>query len=161
MTQNISILETPIGSMVIEANDNEVYFIGFKDEIIKESSNWITEKAKEQLHEYFEGKRSLFDFPLAQSGTDFQQLVWKQLAQIPAGKPLSYTALSGKMNNPLAIRAIASVNGKNKLMIVIPCHRVIGLNGDLVGYAAGLWRKKWLLEHEARMTGIGQTILSL
>jgi len=161
MTPFVSILQTPIGSLVIEASDNEVYCIGFKDEITMESPSFITEKAKEQLHEYFEGKRSSFDFPVAQSGTNFQQLVWKELAQIPAGKPVSYTVLSEKMNNPLAIRAIASANGKNKLMIVIPCHRVIGLNGDLVGYAGGLWRKKWLLEHEARMTGIGQTVLSL
>ena len=161
MSVSVSILQTPIGSVVIEASDNEVYFIGFKEEITKELPNFITEKAKEQLHEYFQGKRSSFDFPFAQPGTHFQQLVWIELAHIPAGKPVSYTALSEKMNNPLAIRAIASANGKNKLMIVIPCHRVIGLNGDLVGYAGGLWRKKWLLEHEARMTGIGQTVLSL
>lgn len=161
MTPYVSILQTPIGSLVIEAGDNEVYCIGFKDEITKESPNLITEKAKEQLHKYFEGKRSSFDFPVAQSGTDFQQLVWKELTNIQAGKPISYIALSKRMNNPLAIRAIASANGKNKLMIIIPCHRVIGLNGDLVGYAGGLWRKKWLLEHEARMTGIGQTVLSL
>jgi len=161
MTPSLLILQTPIGSLVIEASDNEVYYIGFKDEIMKESPNFITEKAKEQLHEYFEGKRISFDFPVAQSGTDFQQLVWKELTNIPAGKPITYTALSQKMNNPLAIRAIASANGKNNLMIVIPCHRVIGINGDLVGYAGGLWRKKWLLEHEVRMTGIGQTVLSL
>jgi methylated-DNA-[protein]-cysteine S-methyltransferase len=161
MSQYVSVLQTPIGSLVIEANDKKVCCISFKDETTRESGNLITKKAKEQLHEYFEGKRSSFDFPFVQSGTDFQQLVWKELINIPPGKPVSYTALSEKMKNPLAIRAIASANGKNKLMIVIPCHRVIGLNGDLVGYAAGLWRKKWLLEHEALMTGIGQTVLSL
>jgi methylated-DNA-[protein]-cysteine S-methyltransferase len=156
-----SILDTPIGILVIEGNDKDICFIGFKDDIRTESPNLITEKAKLQLREYFEGKRSLFDLPAAQPGTDFQQSVWKELTNIPPGKPISYTSLSDKMNNPLAIRAIASANGKNKLMIVIPCHRVIGSNGDLVGYAGGLWRKKWLLEHEAKMTGIGQTVLSL
>jgi methylated-DNA-[protein]-cysteine S-methyltransferase len=157
----VSTVQTPIGLLIIEANDNEVYFIGFKDETAEELSNIITETAKQQLQEYFEGKRSSFDFPIAQPGTDFQQSVWKELTHITAGKPISYASLADKMNNPLAIRAIASANGKNKLMIVIPCHRVIGSNGDLVGYGGGLWRKKWLLEHEARMMGIGQTVLSL
>lgn len=160
MITHTSILQTPIGSIVITANDTGVHFIGFKDEIQEESPNTLTEKAKEQLTEYFDGKRREFDFPIEQEGTDFQQSVWKELLNISAGKPISYTALSEKMNNPLAIRAIASANGKNKLMIVIPCHRVIGSNGDLVGYAGGLWRKKWLLEHEAKMTGIGQAVLS-
>ncbi len=79
---------------------------------------------------------------------------------IPAGKPISYAALSKRMNNPLAIRAIAAANGKNKLMIVVPCHRVIGSNGELVGYAGELWRKKWLLEHEAKLTQSGQATLT-
>ncbi len=154
-----AILQTPIGSLVIEANDTGVYFIGFKEVAQEETLNPCTEKAKLQLSEYFEGKRSEFDFPVAQNGTEFQQSVWKELTNIPAGKPISYTSLSERMKNPLAIRAIASANGKNKLMIVVPCHRVIGANGDLVGYAGGLWRKKWLLEHETRMTGIGQAVL--
>ncbi|HCN82047.1 MAG TPA: cysteine methyltransferase [Sphingobacteriaceae bacterium] len=160
MVIHTSILQTPIGSLVIEANETEVHFIGFKDDIKKEAPNILTQKAKDQLTEYFSGKRYEFDFPIGQTGTDFQQSVWKELINISAGKPISYTALSDKMSNPLAIRAIASANGKNKLMIVVPCHRVIGSNGDLVGYAGGLWRKKWLLEYEAKMTGIGQTVLS-
>lgn len=160
MISFVSILQTPIGSLVIEANETEIHVIGFKDDIKDESPNDLTEKAKEQLTQYFDGQRYEFDFPIEQAGTDFQQSVWKELLKISAGKPISYTTLSEKMNNPLAIRAIASANGKNKLMIVIPCHRVIGSNGDLVGYAGGLWRKKWLLEHEAKMTGIGQTVLA-
>jgi methylated-DNA-[protein]-cysteine S-methyltransferase len=161
MSSFVSILHTPIGSLIIEADERVVCYIGFKNEVPEALPNDITEIAKQQLYEYFEGERSSFDFPFAQPGTDFQQRVWKELAQIPPGKPVSYMALSERLNNPLAIRAIASANGKNKLMIVIPCHRVIGSNGDLVGYAGGLWRKKWLLEHEVRMTGIGQTVLSL
>ncbi len=145
--------------MVIEASDQEVYAISFPEIIPDEAPNSISELAKVQFSEYFEGKALLFDFPMSQTGTDFQQEVWKELIKIPAGKPVSYAALSKKLNNPLAIRAIASANGKNKLMIAVPCHRVIGSNGDLVGFSAGLWRKKWLLEHETKMTGIGQSAL--
>ena len=154
-------LSTPIGDMVIEANDQEVYFIGFPENIPNEAPNSVSELAKEQFKQYFEGKRHHFDFPMVQPGTDFQQQVWQELRSIDAGKPISYTALSKMMKNPLAIRAIASANGKNNLMIAVPCHRVIGSNGDLVGFSAGLWRKKWLLEHEIKMMGIGQSSLAL
>lgn len=155
-----SFLDSPIGIITIEANDKEVYFIGFKESQEFPHSNSLSQNAKTQLSEYFEGKRHLFDFPIAQSGTDFQQQVWKELMNISPGFPISYASLSRKMNNPLAIRAIASANGKNNLMIVVPCHRVIGSHGDLVGYAGGLWRKKWLLEHEAMMMNTGQSVLS-
>ncbi|MBC7744152.1 MAG: methylated-DNA--[protein]-cysteine S-methyltransferase, partial [Flavobacterium sp.] len=110
---------------------------------------------------YFQGIRNQFTFVFKQNGTDFQQTVWSELLTIEAGKPISYLTLSKKMKNRLAIRAIASANGKNNIMIVIPCHRVIGSNGYLVGYSGGLWRKKWLLEHEARMMKTGQTTLTL
>lgn len=151
--------DTPIGKLVIKANDQEVFFVGFPEEIPDDQPNPVAEYAMDQLKAYFDGKRYQFDFPLLQPGTNFQQRVWKQLMQIPAGNPISYAALSRQLSNPLAIRAIASANGKNNLMIVVPCHRVIGSNGDLVGFSAGLWRKKWLLDHEAKMLGIGQTSL--
>ncbi len=102
-----------------------------------------------QLHDYFEGKRTTFDFKLNPKGTEFQQKVWQELLQIPFGKTLSYLELSKKLGDVKAIRAVASANGKNPLWIVIPCHRVIGTDGSLTGYAGGLWRKKWLLEHES------------
>ena len=152
-------ISTPVGRLLIRANDHAVYFIGFSEEP-GTASNSITLQATQQLQEYFDSKRHIFDFPVEQAGSDFQQRVWKELLKIDAGKPISYASLSKKMNNPLAIRAIASANGKNKLMIVIPCHRVIGSNGELVGYAGGLWRKKWLLEHEAKMMGTGQSVLA-
>jgi len=155
-----SILDSPIGHMVIEANENEIFAIGFPSEIPVEYPNKWSEMAKEQFKEYFEGTRKKFDFPMAQAGTDFQQKVWEELRKIDAGTPISYAALAKRMKNPLAIRAIASANGRNNLMIAIPCHRVIGSNGDLVGFSAGLWRKKWLLEHEAQITSIGQTNLT-
>jgi methylated-DNA-[protein]-cysteine S-methyltransferase len=156
-----SILNSPIGQMVIEANEHEICAIGFPADLPLESPNKLSEMAKEQFKEYFEKKRKYFDFPMAQPGTDFQQKVWDELRRIDAGKPISYSALAKRMKNPLAIRAIASANGRNNLMIAVPCHRVIGSNGDLVGFSAGLWRKKWLLEHEAKMTSIGQSSLNL
>jgi methylated-DNA-[protein]-cysteine S-methyltransferase len=154
-----SILKCPIGQMVIEASEQEIYAIGFPAELPLENPNELSEMAKEQFIEYFEGNRKHFDFPMAQPGTDFQQKVWDELRRIDAGNPISYAALAKRMKNPLAIRAIASANGRNNLMIAVPCHRVIGSNGDLVGFSAGLWRKKWLLEHEAKMTSTGQSSL--
>ena len=106
------------------------------------------QEATIQLQDYFEGKRNDFTFRLNPKGTDFQQKVWKELCNIPFGKTLSYLELSKKLGEVKAIRSVASANGKNPLWIVIPCHRVIGTDGSLTGYAGGLWRKKWLLEHE-------------
>ena len=102
-----------------------------------------------QLREYFEGERKYFDFKLNPHGTDFQQKVWQELLKIPFGKTMSYLDLSKKLGDVKAIRAVASANGRNPLWIVVPCHRVIGTDGSLTGYAGGLWRKKWLLEHES------------
>jgi methylated-DNA-[protein]-cysteine S-methyltransferase len=155
-----SILDSPIGKILIQANSSEIYALGFPDELPSEKPNELSELAKKQIGEYFEGKRRQFDFAMAQTGTDFQQKVWNELLKIDAGNPISYAALAKRMKNPLAIRAIASANGRNKLMIVVPCHRVIGMNGELVGFSAGLWRKKWLLEHESQMTSAGQSKLT-
>jgi methylated-DNA-[protein]-cysteine S-methyltransferase len=154
-----SLVESPIGQLIIKANEHEVFSINFPDQLTDESPNKITEIAKAQFIEYFEGKRNNFNFPMLQTGTDFQKNVWNELRKIDAGKPITYAALAKRMKNPLAIRAIASANGKNNLLIVIPCHRVIGSNGELVGFSAGLWRKKWLLEHETRITMNGQSSL--
>lgn len=102
-----------------------------------------------QLNEYFSGTRQKFNLNLNPKGTDFQKKVWQQLEQIPYGKTLSYLELSKKIGDVNAIRAVANANGKNPLWIVIPCHRVIGSDGSLTGYAGGLHRKQWLLEHES------------
>lgn len=101
-----------------------------------------------QLNEYFEGSRKIFDLKLNAQGTDFQKKVWNQLELIPYGKTSSYLELSKELEDVKAIRAVANANGKNPLWIIIPCHRVIGSNGSLTGYAGGLHRKKWLLDHE-------------
>jgi methylated-DNA-[protein]-cysteine S-methyltransferase len=115
-----------------------------------------------QLDEYFSGKRKTFNLPLAQPGTPFQQKVWELLYMIPFGKTISYHQLAMQYGDLKAIRAVASANGKNNLAIIIPCHRVIGSNRSLTGYAGGLWRKKWLLEHEAKHhTGVAQLGLLL
>lgn len=106
------------------------------------------EQAVIQLQQYFEGKRTHFDLKLNPKATDFQRSVWQELLNIPFGKTLSYMELSKKLGDLKAIRAVAAANGKNPLWIVIPCHRVIGTDGSLTGYAGGLWRKKWLLELE-------------
>jgi len=155
----VSTLITPLGLLSIRSDGNEINAIGYENADPEENPCTLTEDARQQMQEYFEGKRTSFDFPVAQQGTEFQQKVWTELLNIRAGEPISYLKLSKNMNNPLAIRAIAAANGKNKLMIVVPCHRVIGSRGDLVGYAGELWRKKWLLEHEAKMMNSGQAVM--
>lgn len=160
MNSYASTVDSPIGLVTIIADDfavNEITF-GIKD-VSELAENQLTQQAAEQLNAYFDGKLTEFSFAIKQPGTDFQQKVWTELLGINYGKTLSYLKLSEQMQNPLAIRAIAAANGKNKLAIVIPCHRVIGSNGSLVGYAGELWRKKWLLDHERSITGVGQTAL--
>ena len=102
-----------------------------------------------QLNEYFEGNRKQFDLQLNPEGTTFQKSVWDALLLIPYGKTISYFNLSKQLGDVKAIRAVANANGKNPLWIIVPCHRVIGSDGSLTGYAGGLYRKQWLLEHES------------
>ena len=142
-------IKTPLGIATIIGDENGISVISVSDE--GEVSNRIPtvlQEAVTQLNDYFEGKRTDFDFVLNPKGTEFQQKVWKGLLEIPFGKTFSYMDLSKKLGDVKAIRAVASANGKNPLWIVVPCHRVIGTDGSLTGYAGGLWRKKWLLEHE-------------
>jgi methylated-DNA-[protein]-cysteine S-methyltransferase len=154
-----STLHSPIGILLIEADETFVRSIQFTEKETEQNPSELTEWAKIELSAYFEGKLSTFTFPMQQEGSPFQQGVWQELQQIKPGQPISYTDLAKRLQNPLAIRAIAATNGKNKLLIAIPCHRVIGSKGDLVGYAGALWRKEWLLKHETNMTGIGQASL--
>jgi len=156
-----SSLNSPIGTLLIEADEETIQSIQFSENKCTDDPNELSEWAKIELLAYFGGKGSNFTFPMKQDGSPFQQGVWQALHKIKPGHPISYTELAKKLHNPLAIRAIAATNGKNKLLIAIPCHRVIGSKGDLVGYAGALWRKEWLLNHEAKMTGIGQTSLFL
>ena len=144
-------IQTPLGITKIEG-DNE----GITAITVLDTSDEITqivpealEDAVYQLREYFDGKRKVFDLMLKPQGTEFQNKVWQALLTIPYGKTLSYSDLSKKVGDVKAIRAVAAANGKNPLWIVVPCHRVIGSDGSLTGYAGGLHRKKWLLEHES------------
>lgn len=142
-------INTPLGTAKIKGDENGVSVISIlqEGEISKEIPLELKE-AVSQLNDYFEGKRTNFTFEINPKGTDFQKKVWKTLLKIPYGKTVSYLELSKQLGDVKAIRAVASANGKNPLWIVVPCHRVIGTDGSLTGYAGGLWRKKWLIEHE-------------
>ncbi|RZJ68430.1 MAG: methylated-DNA--[protein]-cysteine S-methyltransferase [Flavobacterium sp.] len=147
-------LKTPLGVAKIEGDENGVSVISILDDavVISERIPSELEQAVSELDDYFAGKRNDFSFPTNPKGTEFQKSVWKELLRIPLGKTTSYMDLSKKLGDVKAIRAVASANGKNPLWIVVPCHRVIGSDGSLTGYAGGLWRKKWLLEHETPPT---------
>ncbi|MDG1729660.1 MAG: methylated-DNA--[protein]-cysteine S-methyltransferase [Algibacter sp.] len=147
----ICIIKTPLGFTKIIGNN-----LGITSVTILNSEEKVTdiipielEDCVIQLNEYFDGLRKQFDLKLNPQGTDFQKSVWKKLAQIPYGKTISYLELSKQLGDVKAIRAVANANGKNPLWIIVPCHRVIGSDGALTGYAGGLHRKKWLLEHES------------
>jgi methylated-DNA-[protein]-cysteine S-methyltransferase len=154
---------TPIGFAWITEEEGFISSIYLLDGIFDETvaNTPLLKNAVQQLDEYFAGVRKNFDLPLLQKGTPFQQTVWEQLSKIDYGKTISYARQAKLMNNPLGIRAIASANGKNHLIIVVPCHRVIGSDGSLTGFGCGIWRKKWLLEHEARVIGASQGMLDL
>ena len=148
MTQ-IAFLKSPLGITKIVGDANGISEISVSDEgEVSVSIPKELEQAVIQLQEYFEGKRNDFNLKLNPKGTEVQQRVWQELLNIPFGKTLSYLELSKKLGDVKAIRAVAAANGKNPLWIVVPCHRVIGTDGSLTGYAGGLGRKKWLLEHE-------------
>ena len=153
--------QTPLGLARIEADDAYVFSLTVHEQTGTDATdaNGVIKQAAAQLDEYFAGLRQAFDFPHRQKGTSFQQRVWQELEKISFGKTITYTQQSQRLNDPLAIRAIASANGKNSMWIVVPCHRVIGVDGSLTGYAGGLWRKQWLLKHEAKVLGVGQTSL--
>lgn len=151
MSTFITSVESPLGNLALSCNDEfitSVKFVGTLP-IHEKSSHPLLLKCSMQLEEYFNGNRLIFELPFSQPGTEFQQKIWQLLMLIPFGKTLSYKQLTVQFGDLKAIRAVASANGKNNLAILVPCHRVIGSNGTLTGYAGGLWRKKWLLEHEA------------
>jgi len=124
----------------------------------KEESPPMLIQCVEQLIQYFNGQRRVFELPLNQPGTPFQQQTWNLLTAIPFGKTISYLQLAIKTGDPKATRAVASANGRNNIAIIVPCHRVIGSNRELIGYGGGLWRKKWLLEHEMKIMYGVQTL---
>ena len=148
--EKVTYYKTLIGTARIVGDDDGISSITVLDNE-EESSTKIPECLKDcvnQLKEYFQGERTSFNLNLNPHGTSFQKEVWSALQQISYGTTKSYLKMSKELGNVKAIRAVASANGKNPLWIVIPCHRVIGSDGSLTGYAGGLWRKRWLLEHE-------------
>jgi methylated-DNA-[protein]-cysteine S-methyltransferase len=153
-----SYYQSPLGLLRISGTEQYISEIVFIDRIEKPPGDSHKRKYSqtliqciEQLIQYFHGERKQFDFPVHQEGTAFQKRVWNELIGIPFGKTISYLELSRRLGDAKAIRAAASANGKNNIAIIVPCHRVVGSKNDMVGYAGGIWRKKWLLEHEAKI----------
>ena len=153
---------SPIGTVAITATEDAIVSVLFTEETAEPNAPTLPAcltACLQQLAEYFAGERQTFQLPVTSAGTNFQEQVWHQLEKINFGTTLSYYDLSVKLGNLGAIRAVGSANGKNKLLLIRPCHRVIGSDGQLVGYAGGLWRKKWLLAHERKINGTHQLTL--
>jgi methylated-DNA-[protein]-cysteine S-methyltransferase len=148
--------ESPLGWLRIKATEQNIYEVFFSEEAGRSDLHQplVIHQCIQQLDEYFSAERKTFDLPLNPDGTTFQQQVWDELKHIPYGQTLSYLDMARKMGDEKKIRAMANANGKNPVAIIIPCHRVIGSNGSLVGYAGGLKRKQWLLDHEAKVNGV-------
>lgn len=146
--------QCPFGAVHIYADDQHLKAVLFKPwekvpvENLLNKSNAIIEQTQGQLDEYFKGQRAEFDLPIKANGTDFQQTVWQTLCKIPYGETWNYGQLATAIGNKNASRAVGAANGKNPISIIVPCHRVIGANGTLTGYAGGLAIKEWLLKHE-------------
>ena len=157
-------ITTPLGPMLVAATDTQLCLLEFVDRhmlttqvqrlrkrlgaVFVPDRNDIIHQAEDQIAAYFAGTRRAFDVPMVTPGTDFQQQVWQALTQIPYGQTVSYRDLAETVGRPAAVRAVGTANGLNALAIIVPCHRVIGADGKLVGYGGGLWRKKRLLELE-------------
>ena len=151
-------VQTPIGWLQLIEENKVLSVIHFIDEVPAETPKNISDFLKDciqQIEGYFDGSKTDFSFMqnAIQQGTIFQQKVWNELLKIPYGKTISYRELAIRLGDEKCIRAAASANGQNNLAIAVPCHRVIGTDGSLTGYAGGLWRKKWLLDHEAKHSG--------
>lgn len=144
-------IKSPIGILEIKANEEGLFSVHFMDNEVHVSEKLpqFTKETILQLQEYFDGTRTVFNLKLKPQGTEFQKKVWQKLQEIPFSKTVSYQKIANELGNPKVIRAAASANGKNPIPIIIPCHRVIGKDGSLTGYAGGLHIKKWLLAHES------------
>jgi methylated-DNA-[protein]-cysteine S-methyltransferase len=149
-----AVINTPLGFVEITTTDRAVrkVHIGGQGSGTRPPAGAppVLGECCRQLEEYFSGKRRRFDLALDLQGTEFEQKVWRQLLRIPYGQTASYQETAQAIGRPKAVRAVGAANGKNPVAIIVPCHRVIGRDGRLVGYGGGLWRKKWLLDHESR-----------
>jgi methylated-DNA-[protein]-cysteine S-methyltransferase len=159
---------SPLGTLLLREKDGFLTELCFHNSLVTDASDLpgtsvvpesaLLNKCLEQLDHYFSGKNLHFSIPLKQTGTMFQEKVWQELLKIAPGQTISYMQLSKRLGDVKAIRAVGTANGKNTVAIIVPCHRVIGSNGDLVGYGGELWRKKWLLDHEAKYSNGVQTL---
>ena len=155
-----AIHRSPIGEILLVADDDGVRelhlpgsFVAPGGDPAEAGTSAALDQALEELEAYFAGDLTKFDLALAPRGTAFQQRVWWALADIPYAATESYGSVAARVGNPKASRAVGMANNRNPLAIIFPCHRVIGANGNLVGYGGGLWMKEWLLEHEAKVAG--------
>ena len=169
MNTETAYYQSPIGILEIQSNGNAISNVLFTNswkgsKLVEDELNFAISESPamktciKQLDEYFAGSRTEFTIPVLQSGTEFQQTVWAALCNIAYGRTISYLELSKRIGNVKAIRAVGTANGNNSICIIVPCHRVIGANGDLVGYGGDLWRKKWLLDHEGKIANGVQTL---
>ena len=149
------LFDSPLGNVTLQCNDDGLQGCWFDTHTTRPDNFGVYQpehpllvQAKTQIEEYFSGKRTTFDLPLAPVGTDFQKRVWTALCTIPFGESRAYSELAEQIGRPKAVRAVGAANGRNPISIIVPCHRVIGRNGKLTGYAGGLERKAWLLAHE-------------
>jgi methylated-DNA-[protein]-cysteine S-methyltransferase len=159
-----AIIDTPIGPLMLVATDRGLRAVmwpgeepgrvklevggGANDPIANKAAEAIVEAATEQLTEYFDGERTTFEVPLDPIGTDFQQTAWAALRTIPYGETISYGEQAARLGDRRKARAVGAANGRNPISIIVPCHRVVGSTGALVGFAGGLDTKAWLLDHE-------------
>jgi AraC family transcriptional regulator of adaptative response/methylated-DNA-[protein]-cysteine methyltransferase len=158
--------ETPLGDMVAVTDDASLHLFEFHDRTalptemrriekrfgtVVEGATAASEALAGELAEYFAGTRTAFGMRIVQRGSPFTSQVWDALVQIPCGETRSYSQIADRIGRPSAVRAVARANGANQVAILVPCHRVIGADGTLVGYGGKLWRKKWLLDHEQRL----------
>jgi methylated-DNA-[protein]-cysteine S-methyltransferase len=148
-------LESPLGELLVVGNGEHVtrLYLPNHKRAVQPNDLWRQtaepfKQARQELAEYFAGTRQVFDVPIHAEGTPFQQRVWEQLAQIPFGMTISYAELARRVGQPNASRAVGNANGRNPISIIVPCHRVIGADGRLTGYAGGLDNKRWLLDWE-------------
>jgi len=147
--QGLAYCSSPVGELQIESDNGKIAMLGFLwDPKQQEIRTPVIEQCVSELEEYFSGKRKFFSFEMDLRGSDFQIKVWNELLNIPYGKTISYEELAIRIGDIKAIRAVGLANGQNPIAIVVPCHRVIGKSGDLVGYGGGLDKKIWLLQHE-------------
>lgn len=160
MTLASATIDTPVGAMTVVASDDGLRAVLWPDDenrvdlpagVVEDPDHPVVAAASAQLREYFTGERIAFDLPLDLVGTDFQQAVWRSLATIPYGETATYGEQADRLGRPTAARAVGSANGKNPVSIVLPCHRVVGADGSMTGFAGGIDTKRFLIDHEARV----------